>query len=37
MAKEFKIEPLKVWNDFKKYREKYYRDYLEAKDNEGIR
>ncbi len=37
MAKEFKIEPLKVWDDFKKYREKYYRDYLEAKDNGGIR
>lgn len=34
---EVKVRPLECWNDFKKYRERYYKNYLEAKDKGGIR
>lgn len=33
----YKTEPLKSWNKAKELREKYYRDYAEAKDKGGLR
>ena len=33
----YKTEPLKCWNNAKELRDKYYRDYAEAKDKGALR
>ncbi len=32
-----KLRPLNVWSDFKKYRVKYYKEYIESEEKGGIR
>ncbi|ADC65343.1 benzoyl-CoA reductase, bzd-type, O subunit [Ferroglobus placidus DSM 10642] len=34
---EVKVRPFECWDDFKKYRMEYYKNYLEAKEKGGIR